>query len=104
MCLRERRVRIGRETKVEVKIQSDRKSHTWRNRDCRGRGRRGLRNLHAILPSSSNSSGNSKPSAELWNSYSGSRIDVHSSHGSSSPTLRHNLQLLIGASNNTGNR
>jgi hypothetical protein len=50
MCLRERRVRIGGETKIEVKIQSDRKNRSGHNRHCRSRGRRSLRNLHAILP------------------------------------------------------
>ena len=84
-------MRIGRETKVEVKIQSDRKSHTGRNRDCRGRGCRGLRDLHAVFPSSSNYNSNSKPGAELWNSYTGRRIDIHSSHGGSRPAVRNNL-------------
>jgi hypothetical protein len=91
MLLRERRVRNGRETKIEVKIQSDRKNHSGHNRHCRSRGRRSLRNLHAILPSSSNRSSNSKPSAELWNSYTGRRIDIQPSHSCSRPALRNNL-------------
>src|SRR5213594_3231848 len=104
MCLWERRVRIGRETKIEVKIQSDRKNHTGHNRHRRSRGRRGVRDLHTVLPSSSNSNTSSKPSAELWNIYTGRRTDIHASHSGSRPALRHSLQLHVWTSNNSDKR
>src|SRR5436309_4819361 len=50
MCLWERRVRIGRETKIEVKIQSDRKNHTGHDRHRRSRGRRGVRTFTQYFP------------------------------------------------------
>ena len=66
MCLAERRVRIGRETKVEVKIELDAENHIGRNRRCGSCGRRGLRNLHAVLPICADGSSRRKPSSELW--------------------------------------
>src|SRR5207302_6098751 len=92
--LREGRVRIGRETKIEVKIQSDRKNHTGRNRCCRSRGRRGLRNLHAVLPICADGSSRCKPSGELW-CINHDCIDRHASYRNSSVTRRAGLELFI---------
>src|SRR5437867_12311311 len=104
MCLWERRVRIGRETKIEVKIQSDRKNHTGHNRHRRSRGRRGVRDLHTVLPSSSNSNTSSKPSSELWNNYTQKQTDIHTSQNRSRPAHRHRLQSHVWTSDHTPKR
>jgi hypothetical protein len=66
MRLRERRVRIGRETKIEVEIESNTNNHIGLNRRCRSWGRRGFRNLHSVLPISADGSSRGKLGGKLW--------------------------------------
>ena len=103
MCLWERRVRIGRETKIEVEIESNTNNHIGVNRRCRSRGRRCFRNLHAVLPISAAWSSRRKLSGKLWCIYYDS-VDRYASYSNSRVSLCLSLQLFIWNSRNISDK
>src|SRR5205807_4070508 len=103
MRLWERRVRIGRETKIEVEIESNTNNHIGLNRRCRSGGRSGVRNLHAVLPISADGSSRGKLSGKLWRIHNDS-VDSYASYSNRRVTLCNSLQLFIWNSRNISDK